>query len=154
MHIILSIGSTNNFSEDDIQSFELAPGAQTSRGGNVTSDSIDESLFDVGFGLGSSGDNEFLDSNIMAGEQQQQTKVPSMNLPKHVKKKPVRLPKIIVETRDPSKYAVGGVFQNGKYVGKVLEIDYAKSELLVEVHKQRYSLTDLKSGKVTSKRSR
>eukprot|EP00943_MAST-04B_sp_MAST-4B-sp1_P009844 g9844.t1 len=140
--------------EDDIQSFELAPGAQNTRGGDVTSDSIDESLFGVGFGIGGGGDNEFLDTNIMRGEQQQQKKVLSMNLPKHVKKKPVRLPKIIVETRDPTKYTVGGVFQNGKYVGKVLEIDYAKSELLVEVHKQRYSLTDLESGKVTSKRSR
>ena len=48
--------------------------------------------------------NEFLDNNMMDDEQQ--TKVPSMNLPEHVKKKPISLPKIIVETRDPTKYTV------------------------------------------------
>ena len=153
----ICIGSANNFNEDDIQSFELAPGAQNTRQGNVTSDSIDDTLFNGlsgagGFGIDNGNNNEFLDSNMMDDEQQ--TKVPSMNLPKHVKKKPIRLPKIIVETRDPTKYTVGGVFQNGKYIGKVLEIDYSKSELLVEVHKQRYSLSDVKSGKITAKRTR
>ena len=70
------------------------------------------------------------------------------------KKRASNLPKIIVETRDPSKYTLGGTFQNGKYVGKVLEIDYEKKELLVEVHKQRFSLSDSKAGRVTSKRTR
>ena len=90
----------------------------------MTSDSIDDTLFNGlsgagGFGIDNGNNNEFLDNNMMDDEQQ--TKVPSMNLPKHVKKKPIRLPKIIVETRDPTKYTVGGVFQNGKYIGKVLE---------------------------------
>ena len=58
----------------------------------MTSDSIDDTLFNGlsgagGFGIDNGNNNEFLDNNMMDDEQQ--TKVPSMNLPKHVKKKQV-----------------------------------------------------------------
>ena len=148
-------GSLNNIKSEDIQSFELAPGIEQTRAGTDASDSIDEALFrdsNAGYDLDLQGynGNEMLDSNATDGLP----KVPSISAPVARRKKALDLPKIIVETRDPSKYTLGGMFQNGKYIGKVLEIDYEKNELLVEVHKQRYSLSDTKAGRVTSKRTR
>ena len=148
-------GSLNNIKSEDIQSFELAPGIEQTRAGTDASDSIDEALFrdsNAGYDLDLQGynGNEMLDSNATDGLP----KVPSISAPVARRKKALDLPKIIVETRDPSKYTLGGPFQNGKYIGKVLEIDYEKNELLVEVHKQRYSLSDTKAGRVTSKRTR
>ena len=65
----ICIGSANNFNEDDIQSFELAPGAQNTRQGNVTSDSIDDTLFNGlsgagGFGIDNGNNNESILSLI------------------------------------------------------------------------------------------